>query len=108
MQRIHTVTPETPEVSTKTLSTMSRRMGLTLGIHATATSSPAVINAYVTLVAGATTGYVDDATSDAAPDAGWTQEQLTETFTSVMANRSSNYLNHCAGTELHLPAAPAS
>ncbi|OLT20524.1 alkylhydroperoxidase [Ornithinimicrobium sp. CNJ-824] len=52
-------------------------------------------------------GHVQDATWEAALAAGWTEEQLTETFTHVMANVFTNYFNHYAGTEIDLPAAPA-
>lgn len=53
------------------------------------------------------TGYVDDATWQAALEGGWSEEQLAEAFTHVMANVFTNYFNHFAGTELDLPAAPA-
>lgn len=51
-------------------------------------------------------GTVDDATWAQALDAGWTNEQLAETFAHVAVNIYTNYFNHFAGTELDVPQAP--
>lgn len=56
-------------------------------------------------IAGAV-GEVDDSTWQAALDAGWTVEDLSELFAHVMANLFTNYFNHYAETELDIPAAP--
>ncbi len=53
------------------------------------------------------TGTVDDATWQAALDAGWTDEELTELSTHVTLNLYTNYFNHFVETDLDLPAAPA-
>ncbi len=53
------------------------------------------------------TGAVDDATWQAALDAGWSDEQLTEMSTHVTLNLYTNYFNHFVETDLDLPAAPA-
>lgn len=44
---------------------------------------------------------------EAAIDAGWTTEELTELSIHVVLNLYTNYFNHHVGTELDLPAAPA-
>lgn len=51
-------------------------------------------------------GTVDDATWQRALDAGWTEEELAETFAHVAINLFTNYFNHFAGTELDVPQAP--
>lgn len=51
-------------------------------------------------------GSVQDATWQAALDAGWTDEELTELSVHVTANLFTNYFNHFVETELDLPAAP--
>ncbi len=51
-------------------------------------------------------GYVQDASWQAALDAGWTDEQLSELSVHVTLNLFTNYFNHFVGTELDLPAAP--
>lgn len=51
-------------------------------------------------------GTVDDATWQHAVDAGWTDEELAETFAHVAVNLYTNYFNHFAGTELDVPQAP--
>ncbi|MET3811463.1 hypothetical protein [Arthrobacter sp. UYEF3] len=56
--------------------------------------------------AAARTGNVSDATSQAALDAGWSTEELSEAFVHIAANLFTNYFNHYAGTELDLPAVP--
>ncbi|MFC8504242.1 carboxymuconolactone decarboxylase family protein [Pedococcus sp. NPDC057267] len=52
------------------------------------------------------TGTVSDAAWQGALAAGWTPEELAETFAHVAVNLYTNYFNHFAGTELDLPAAP--
>ncbi|GAB3569235.1 carboxymuconolactone decarboxylase family protein [Arthrobacter alkaliphilus] len=56
--------------------------------------------------AAARTGNVSDATWQAALDAGWSPEELSEAFAHIAANLYTNYFNHYAGTELDLPSAP--
>jgi AhpD family alkylhydroperoxidase len=51
-------------------------------------------------------GTVDDATWQAALDAGWTQEELTELSAHLTLNLFTNYFNHMIGTDLDVPAAP--
>ena len=51
-------------------------------------------------------GNVSDATWQAALDAGWTDEQLTELSVHVTLNLLTNYFNHFVQTELDIPAAP--
>ena len=52
-------------------------------------------------------GSVQDATWEAALDAGWTEEQLTELSVHVTLNLFTNYFNHFVQTDLDLPAAPS-
>ena len=52
-------------------------------------------------------GTVEDASWQAALDAGWTDEQLTELSAHVTLNLLTNYFNHFVKTDLDLPAAPA-
>ena len=52
-------------------------------------------------------GSVDDASWQAALDAGWTDEELTELSAYVTLNLLTNYFNHFVKTDLDLPAAPA-
>lgn len=52
-------------------------------------------------------GSVQDATWQAALDAGWSDEQLTELSVHVTLNLFTNYFNHFVQTELDIPAAPA-
>ncbi|MCZ2404234.1 carboxymuconolactone decarboxylase family protein [Paenarthrobacter sp. Z7-10] len=56
--------------------------------------------------AAANTGNVREATWHAALAAGWSAEELAETFAHIATNLFTNYFNHYAGTELDLPAAP--
>jgi hypothetical protein len=49
------------------------------------------------------TGYVADATWQAAQAAGWSDAEL---FAHVPANMFTNYFNHYVQTEPDLPAAP--
>lgn len=44
---------------------------------------------------------------EATEKAGWTDTELTELWADVAVNLNTNYVNHYAGTELDLPAAPA-
>ncbi|HEY1158472.1 MAG TPA: carboxymuconolactone decarboxylase family protein [Arthrobacter sp.] len=57
--------------------------------------------------AAARAGNVSDAVWQAALDAGWSDEELTEAFVYIAANLFTNYFNHYAETELDVPAAPA-
>jgi uncharacterized peroxidase-related enzyme len=52
-------------------------------------------------------GEVTDGTWQAALDAGWSDTELADAFASVAANLFTNYFNHFVGTELDLPAVPA-
>ncbi len=51
-------------------------------------------------------GEVSDDTWQAALDAGWSDEQLTESSAHVALNLFTNYFNHLVRTDLDLPAAP--
>lgn len=51
-------------------------------------------------------GNVQDATWQAALDAGWSDTELTELSVHVVANLFTNYFNHLVHTDLDLPAAP--
>ncbi|MCW2135441.1 carboxymuconolactone decarboxylase family protein [Arthrobacter sp. VKM Ac-2550] len=57
--------------------------------------------------AAAKAGDVSDPAWQAALDAGWSNEELTEAFAHIAANLFTNYFNHYAGTDLDLPAVPA-
>lgn len=50
-------------------------------------------------------GYVDDATWQAALDAGWSDVELLDTYADVVRTVMTNYFNHFVGTELDLPPA---
>lgn len=52
-------------------------------------------------------GHVDDATWQAALDAGWSDVELLDAYADVVRTILTNYFNHLVGTELDLPAAPA-
>lgn len=52
------------------------------------------------------TGTVSDETWAAALAAGWSEQDLAESFAHVAVNLYTNYFNHFAGTELDLPEAP--
>jgi AhpD family alkylhydroperoxidase len=54
----------------------------------------------------ANTGFVEDATWDAALASGWSERQLLEVFAEVMRTTLTNYFNHLVGTDLDLPEAP--
>lgn len=54
----------------------------------------------------ADTGNVQDATWQAALEAGWSDAELTELFAHIAANLFTNYFNHYVQTEPDLPAAP--
>jgi len=66
----------------------------------------AAIAAVVREAAG-NTGTVSDVTWKQALEAGWTEQELTETFAHLAANLFTNYFNHYAETDLDLPEAPA-
>lgn len=51
-------------------------------------------------------GSTGDDTWQAALDAGWSDEQLTELTTHVTLNLLTNYFNHHVHTELDMPEAP--
>ena len=51
-------------------------------------------------------GNVEDATWQAALDAGWSDTELTELSVHVTLNLFTNYFNHLVHTELDLPPAP--
>jgi len=69
----------------------------------------AQFDALLTLARHYTTniGSVEDASWQAALDAGWSDEQLTELSAHVTLNLLTNYFNHFVETDLDLPAAPA-
>ncbi len=52
-------------------------------------------------------GNTSDAAWQAALDAGWSEEQLTELSVHVTLNLLTNYFNHHVHTELDVPEAPA-
>lgn len=52
-------------------------------------------------------GHVDDATWQAALDAGWSDAELTEASVHIALNLFTNHFNHLVETDLDLPAAPA-
>lgn len=60
----------------------------------------------VTREAAANVGHVEDATWQAALDAGWSDVELTEVAIHVSLNLFTNYFNHLVQTDLDLPAAP--
>nr|WP_246360858.1 carboxymuconolactone decarboxylase family protein [Haloechinothrix aidingensis] len=51
-------------------------------------------------------GFVADATWQRAVDAGWSEQQLLDTFADTVRTIMTNYFNHFVGTESDLPAAP--
>ncbi len=55
----------------------------------------------------ANVGHTGDQSWQAALDAGWSEEQLTELTTHVTLNLLTNYFNHHVHTELDMPEAPA-
>ena len=55
----------------------------------------------------ATVGNTSDATWQAALDAGWSDEELTELSVHVTLNLFTNYFNHHVHTELDVPEAPS-
>ncbi|MBO0594964.1 carboxymuconolactone decarboxylase family protein [Nesterenkonia sp. E16_7] len=57
--------------------------------------------------AAAEKGNVQDATWQAALDAGWSTQELTELTSHVALNLYTNYFNHMVKTELDVPAAPS-
>jgi len=69
----------------------------------------AKLDALLTLARQYTTniGSVDDAAWQAALDAGWSDEELTDLSAHVTLNLLTNYFNHFVKTDLDLPAAPA-
>jgi len=52
-------------------------------------------------------GHVDDATWQAALDAGWSTAELLEGYADVIRTIMTNYFNHMVGSELDLPEPPA-
>jgi AhpD family alkylhydroperoxidase len=60
----------------------------------------------VTREAAANVGHVEDATWQAALDAGWSDVELTEVAIHVTLNLFTNYFNHLVQTDLDLPATP--
>lgn len=52
------------------------------------------------------TGTVDDATWQAAIDAGWSDTELADAFAAITLNIATSYFTHFAGTDLDLPPAP--
>lgn len=51
-------------------------------------------------------GHVDDATWQAAIDAGWSDVQILEGYADVVRTILTNYFNHLVGTDVDLPLAP--
>jgi hypothetical protein len=51
-------------------------------------------------------GSVEDSTWQAALDAGWTDEELTEASVHIALNLFTNHFNLLVETDLDLPAAP--
>lgn len=50
-------------------------------------------------------GHVDDASWQAALDAGWSDVELLDTYADVVRTVMTNYFNHLVDTELDLPPA---
>lgn len=69
----------------------------------------AKLAALLTLAREMTTnkGSVQDASWQAALEAGWSDTELTELTTHVSLNLFTNYFNHLVDTDLDLPAAPS-
>jgi len=67
------------------------------------------VDALLTLARQYTTniGSVEDTAWQAALDAGWSDQELTELSAHVTLNILTNYFNHFVKTDLDLPAAPA-
>ncbi len=67
------------------------------------------MDALLTLARQYTTniGSVEDTAWQAALDAGWSDQELTELSAHVTLNLLTNYFNHFVKTDLDLPAAPA-
>jgi AhpD family alkylhydroperoxidase len=55
---------------------------------------------------GGNKGHVDDATWQAALDAGWSDVELLDAYADVVRTVMTNWFNHLVGTELDLPGAP--
>jgi hypothetical protein len=51
-------------------------------------------------------GSVEDGFWQAALDAGWTDEELTEASVHIALNLFSNHVDHLVQTDLDIPAAP--
>lgn len=52
-------------------------------------------------------GHVDDATWQAAIDAGWSDVELLDAYADVVRTVMTNWFNHLVETDLDLPAAPS-
>jgi AhpD family alkylhydroperoxidase len=79
-----------------------------LAIRAGRPTGDDALDALLAVVREAATevGEVQDTTWKQAQEAGWSDEQLTETFAHLAVNLYTNYFNHYVGTELDVPAAP--
>ncbi len=51
-------------------------------------------------------GYVDESVWSDALEAGWSEEEILDTYADVVRTILTNYFNHMVGTELDLPPAP--
>jgi AhpD family alkylhydroperoxidase len=80
-----------------------------IAVRRSAADFDAKLDALLTLARQYTTniGAVEDVAWQAALDAGWTDEELTELTAHVTLNLLTNYFNHFVKTDLDLPAAPA-
>jgi len=80
-----------------------------IAVRRSAADFDAKLDALLTLARQYTTniGAVEDVAWQAALDAGWTDEELTELSAHVTLNLLTNYFNHYVKTDLDLPAAPA-
>ncbi len=128
MARIHVhATQSAPEQSRDELKALEAKFGKVINIHGEMAHSPVVllrrddrrptgrcrlrckVDALLALARQYTTniGSVEDAAWQAALDAGWSDEELTELSAHVTLNLLTNYFNHFVKTDLDLPAAPA-
>jgi AhpD family alkylhydroperoxidase len=51
-------------------------------------------------------GHVEDGTWKTTLEAGWSEQQVLETFADTVRTVFTNYFNHLVGTEQDVPAAP--
>jgi len=119
---VHT-TDDAPTESRETLERQGERVGKVINIFAEMAHAPALLKMYDTTetllreessldeatrqAIHLTVANVNDATWQAALDAGWSEKELLEGYADVIRTIMTNYFNHMVGTELDLPEAPA-